>query len=273
MPGSQMGEPGISVSRGVLRPGCDTVAPMDQKRRPRGTSIAWRYVSLIVAAVAIGALVVVLVEREPDAASQEPAIAEQGGVVVIGDSHTETNSRDFAAGRIGNGSWVSTLLSDGYRFAGGWAVSGSTSVVQAEGFLGVEGADTLVVMTGTNDLVQGVPFDRTAFSLDAIVAKAPAERVVVLAIPPLDRETVPASSEFNESLEELAEDRGWEYFDGLGFLRSPDGGFVEGMTYDGIHLTHEAQERFGAAVVEYLSRESSSAGEASPDDDVASSNG
>ncbi len=208
--------------------------------------------------LALAVAAVVLIEREPDVAAQEPEVAEQGGVAVVGDSHTEMDSLNFAEGRIGDLSWVSTLVSAGYRFAGGWAVAGATSTLQAESFRGVTGADALLVMTGTNDLVRGVPFEQTASSLDTIVAKAPADRVLVLAIPPLDQEVVPTSSVFNDSLQELAEDRGWEYFDGFEFLRSPDGGFVEGMTYDGIHLTPDAQERFGTAVVEYLGRESDS---------------
>ncbi|WP_218220114.1 SGNH/GDSL hydrolase family protein [Nesterenkonia sp. Act20] len=230
---------------------------MSQNLRHRRASSVWTYVLPVVLALTMGALLV-LTERETDVAAGEPEVAEHGGVAVVGDSHTEMDSLNFAAGRIGDQSWVSTLISEGYRFAGGWAVAGATSTLQAESFRGVMGADVMIVMTGTNDLVQGVPFDQTASSLEAIVAKAPADRVLVLAIPPLEQEVMPTSGVFNESLRELAEDRGWEYFDGFEFLRSPDGGFVEGMTYDGIHLTPEAQERFGAAVVEYLGRETDS---------------
>lgn len=224
---------------------------MSQKRRLRDISSGWKYVSLLLAALIIGALVIVSAERDRDG-------AEEDRLAVVGDSNTEMDSSDFAAGRIGEGSWVTTVLSAGCRFAGGWAVAGSTSVQQAEGLDEVEGADVLLMMTGTNDLARGVPFEQTARSLETIVAKAPAERVVILAIPPRDQETTPTSSEFNQALQGVAEDRGWEYFDGHEFLRSPDGGFVEGMTNDGLHLTTEAQEQFGEAVVEYLSRERAS---------------
>ncbi|TDS82643.1 SGNH/GDSL hydrolase family protein [Nesterenkonia aurantiaca] len=224
---------------------------MSQKRRHRDTSPGWKYLSLILLALILGALVFLI-------AGPQRGAAEPTRVAVVGDSNTEMNSPDFAAGQIGDGSWASTVLSHGYRFAGGWAVAGSTSVQQAEGLEDVEGADVLLVMTGTNDLAQGVPFDQTAPSLDAIVAKAPADRVVVLAIPPRDQETTPSNSEFNHALQDLAEDRGWEFFDGHEFLRSPDGGFVEGTTTDGVHLTTGAQEQFGEAVVEYLGRDPAS---------------
>ncbi|MCH8559420.1 SGNH/GDSL hydrolase family protein [Nesterenkonia sp. DZ6] len=229
---------------------------MSQKRRPRNTSRTWKDGAIIAAvgiaaAVIVGAVVMVIAQPERD-------VAEPQSIVVVGDSNTEMDSPDFAAGEIGDDSWVSTVLAAGHRFAGGWAVAGSTSVQQAEGLDDVEGADVLLVMTGTNDLARGVPFEQTAPSLDAIVAKAPADHVVVLAIPPRDRETTPTSREFNRTLKDLAEDRGWEYFDALEFLRSPDGGFVEGMTNDGLHLTPEAQDQFGETVVDYLSRETSS---------------
>lgn len=235
---------------------------MSHRDRSGRTPRLWKYVALVSAVLIVGALVIVLVQPERDGAPQEE-------LAVVGDSNTEMSSPDFAAGEIGEDSWVSTVLSAGYRFAGGWAVAGSTSVQQAEGLEDVAGADVLLVMTGTNDLAQGVSFEETAPSLETIVAKAPAERVVMLAIPPRDQGTTPSSSEFNDKLKGLAEDHGWEYFDGLEFLRSPEGGFVDGATVDGVHLTPEAQEEFGETVVEYLSRDSSQTGAGLPDDDAA----
>jgi len=172
--------------------------------------------------------------------------------VVVGDSNTAVNSPDLAAGRIGDASWVSVLTSSGYQFAGGWAVGGTPSGTQAEGLAPVEGADLLLIMTGTNDLGQGVPFADTITHIDAMVAKAPAGRVVLLAIPPRDVETSPSSVEFNAALQQLASERGWEFFDGLGFLRDPAGGFVDGTSSDGIHLTREAQLQYGQIVADHL---------------------
>ncbi|WP_084479486.1 SGNH/GDSL hydrolase family protein [Nesterenkonia sp. AN1] len=226
---------------------------MSPKRRPSERSHIWKRMALIaavgiLAAVIAGALVMTTAEPGPDA-------PEPQALAVVGDSNTEMDSPDFAAGQIGEDSWVATVLAAGHRFAGGWAVAGSTSVDQAAGLEAVEGAQVLLVMTGTNDLAQGVPFDQAAPSLEAIVAEAPAERVVLLAIPPRDEETTPSSTEFNQSLQDLAENRGWEYFDGLEFLRSPEGGFAEGTTNDGVHLTPEAQEQFGETVADYLAED------------------
>ncbi|MBO0594594.1 SGNH/GDSL hydrolase family protein [Nesterenkonia sp. E16_7] len=226
---------------------------MSPTRRPRERPHFWKPMALIMvvgilAAVIAGALVMTTAEPGPDA-------VEPQALAVVGDSNTEMDSPDFAAGQIGEDSWVSTVLAAGHRFAGGWAVAGSTSVDQAAGLEAVQDAEVLLVMTGTNDLAQGVPFEQTAPSLEEIVAEAPAERVVLLAIPPRDEETTPSSTEFNVSLQNLAEDQGWEYFDGLEFLRGPEGGFVEGTTDDGVHLTPEAQDEFGETVADYLAED------------------
>lgn len=222
----------------------------------------WKYVSLIAMVGILAAVIAAALLRTTEHPEASPQVTDPQAIAVVGDSNTEMDSSDFAAGRIGEDSWVSTVLAAGHEFAGGWAVAGSTSVDQAAGLEEVEGAQVLLVMTGTNDLAQGVPLEETAASLEAIVEEAPADRVVLLAIPPRDKETTPTSGEFNQALEDLAESRGWEYFDALAFLRSPEGGFVQGMTEDGVHLTPEAQQRFGETVADYLA-----------DDDAASSNG
>lgn len=241
---------------------------MTPQRRPRELSSVWKYVALIAAVLVVGVLVVAALVRPTstpmgdESAAPAPTEAltqpvpepDAEDVVVVGDSNTVADSPDFNEGQIGDESWVSALLDDQYQFAGGWARGGSTSIQQAEGVSVVEGAEVLLVMTGTNDLSQGVPFDQTAASLDEIAEKAAAERVVLLAIPPRDEETTPSSVEFNQDLQALAEDRGWDYFDGLEFLRSSDGGFVEATTTDGVHLTPDAQQQFGETVAEYLDR-------------------
>ncbi|MEV7827713.1 SGNH/GDSL hydrolase family protein [Microbacterium enclense] len=181
-----------------------------------------------------------------------PSEEVKRAISVIGDSNTEVDSDDFARGRIGEASWVSQLLRDGFELRGGWADGGTTSGTQADNLGVLERADLTLIMTGTNDLSQGVPFENTAANIDRIVEKAPADKVVLLAVPPRDSETDPSSDEYNSNLRRLAQDRGFEYFDGLTFLRSPDGGFVDGMSEDGVHLNREAQARYGVVVREYL---------------------
>lgn len=181
-----------------------------------------------------------------------PTEAATQTISVVGDSNTEVDSDDFAGGRIGDASWVSQLLGGGFVFRGGWADGGTTSATQADNLTQLEPADITLIMTGTNDLAQGVPWEDTAANIDRIIAKAPADRVVLLAIPPRDVETDPTSEQHNTDLQAFAQDRGYEYFDGLTFLRSPDGGFVDGVSSDGVHLNREAQARYGQIIREHL---------------------
>lgn len=113
-------------------------------------------------------------------------------------------------------------------------------------------ADVFLVMTGTNDLRWHVPFESTAAHLAGMAAKVGATRVVLLAIPPRERETTPTSAEFNARLRGLAARSGWTYYDGLAFVRAPGGGYVDAFTTDGVHLTPEAERRFGRNVLGLL---------------------
>jgi len=191
-------------------------------------------------------------EARPSQSPSETPLLEPTRVAVVGDSNTEVDSPAFNAGQISPNSWVTQLLNGGFEFAGGWAVGGSTSTAQAEGLAPVADVDVLLIMTGTNDLAFGLPFEETAAAIDAMVAKAPAGRVVLLAIPPRDIETGPTSAEFNAALQTLAAQRGWDYFDGLESVRAPEGGFAEGTTIDGLHLSPEAEAAAGQAVLAYL---------------------
>jgi lysophospholipase L1-like esterase len=175
-------------------------------------------------------------------------------VAVVGDSNTVVLSPDFSGGDIDPGSWAAQLFTgDDLVFAGGWAVSGSTTVDQAAAFAPVE-SDVLVILSGTNDLAFGVPFAETAASLQRIADTSGAPRVVVLAIPPIAFSTNPTPRVFNERLAALANENGWEYVDALAFLRDADGGWIDGTTTDGVHLSPDAQARFGANVADYLRR-------------------
>lgn len=174
-------------------------------------------------------------------------------VAAVGDSHTESNSADFAAGKIGTASWLSVVLSDDAQFVGGWADGGTTSTTQRQNLKAPSApADVFFVMTGTNDLAQGVDFETTEENISSMVGTVAAPRVVLLAIPPRDTETNPTTSEYNADLRALAERKGWEFFDGLEFARADGGGYVNGLTSDGVHMTFDAQQQFGRNVDSFL---------------------
>src|SRR4051794_36635513 len=103
-------------------------------------------------------------------ASSSAAVTPAGPltVVAVGDSVTDADSADFPAGVFGPGSWVSTADRDGVDVIGGWAIKGATTAAMAAGAQPSD-ADALVVMAGTNDVLQGIPWEQSAANIEAIV--------------------------------------------------------------------------------------------------------
>lgn len=168
----------------------------------------------------------------------------------VGDSITDADSPDFAAGEIGPASWASYVLEKGFGFAGGWAEWGETTARMAESVAPFDG-ETLVLLAGTNDIAFGVPFSETAANLDRIVDTVGIEDVVVASIPPMDA-FPDGPAEFNERLEELADDRGWRFVDAAAGLRADDGTFREGMSNDGLHPSEQGARELGDAIAAAL---------------------
>ncbi|GAA1780964.1 SGNH/GDSL hydrolase family protein [Agromyces lapidis] len=169
---------------------------------------------------------------------------------VVGDSITDANSPDLANGDLGSESWAAYVVDEGVGFAGGWAEWGAQTSLMADSVTAYD-ADVLVVLAGTNDLAFGVPFTETAANLDRIVATVGIAEVVVSSIPPAG--VFPeAAVNYNEQLEALADDRGWRFVDASAGLRSADGGFADGMSYDGLHPTEQGARVLGEAIAEEL---------------------
>jgi len=166
-------------------------------------------------------------------------------LAVVGDSISEADSRNFSAGLLGPGSWVSHAVGDGVRFAGGWAVSGAVTSQMAHGARPV-GADVLVILAGTNDVYRGLPFATCAANLRRIADTVGAGRVVVSSIPPIDFEADLVTA-YNQQLQEFVAASGWEFVDAVAGVRAGDR-FAEGMSFDGVHPTVAAAKEIGAAV-------------------------
>mgnify|MGYP000052913798 CR=1 FL=1 len=170
-----------------------------------------------------------------------PSIA----LAVVGDSISEADSRDFSAGLLGPGSWVSHAVGDDLRFAGGWAVSGALTSQMARGAWRIP-ADVLVILAGTNDVARGLPFPTCAANLHSIAGTVGVARVVVSTIPPIDYAPGLATG-YNELLRSFAADEGWEFVDAMAGIRSGDR-FADGMSWDGVHPTDAAAAVIGAAI-------------------------
>jgi lysophospholipase L1-like esterase len=185
-------------------------------------------------------------DRSPEAS----AVAAFGRFAAVGDSITDADSPDFAAGDLGAASWAMYVVDDGFALAGGWAEWGATTAMMADSVGPVE-ADALVVLAGTNDVAFGIPFEDSAANLDRIIDVVGIEDVVVVSIPPMD--ALPAGAEaYNERLDDLARDRGWRFVDASAGLRTADGRFREGMSFDGLHPSAEGARVLGEAITAAL---------------------
>lgn len=164
---------------------------------------------------------------------------------VVGDSITAWSTLDPALS-----SWVGTAHSAKVLLAGGWAVSGATTSDMLGGIDAVPDADVLVVMAGTNDFLPNYPDWTLSGSLERIteiVEETGIHHVVLSAIAPNDFRQE-RTEEFNIALQGLAAREGWTWVDPWPFVRASDGGYVDGVSADGIHPSKQVEMRVGATL-------------------------
>jgi lysophospholipase L1-like esterase len=186
----------------------------------------------------------------PDRSAASDPTFDGPTFAAVGDSITDADSPDFAAGEFGPASWATYVSDAAFGFAGGWAEWGATTARMADAAAPVDG-DTLVLLAGTNDVAFGVPFSEISANLDRIVETVGIEEVLLVSIPPMD--AFPAGAvELNERLEEFADDRGWRFADASAGLRTDDGRFRPGMSSDGLHPSEQGARVLGEAIAEAL---------------------
>ncbi|MBM7831644.1 lysophospholipase L1-like esterase [Agromyces cerinus] len=214
---------------------------------------AVRWVGAAVVVFACASMIVGCSAPEPAEGTGSPeasALAAHGTFAAVGDSITDADSADFAAGDLGDASWARYVVDDGFAFAGGWAEWAATTAMMADS-VGPVDADVLVVLAGTNDVAFGIPFEDSAANLDRIVEVVGIEEVVVVSIPPMD--ALPAGAEaYNERLDGLATEQGWRFVDASAGLRTADGRYGEGMSLDGLHPSAEGARVLGEAIATAL---------------------
>jgi len=158
---------------------------------------------------------------------------------------------DFAGGEIAAESWVTRVSSEHLEFVGGWARGGASTADMRAGIAPLD-PDVLVILAGTNDLLQQVPFEVSAANLVAISRIGGGDEVAVVSLPPLAADPS-ASAAYNRRLAGLADDNGWLFLDASAVLRDGDD-WSDGATADGVHPTPRAQAELGLAVRAELER-------------------
>ncbi len=148
---------------------------------------------------------------------------------VVGDSLSNGGVYDSVP--TDPGSWVE-YLGDDIEVSAGWRRDGATSTAMADN-LPPFSADVLVMMAGTNDVLNSVPEADTVRSVVSVRAKARVSRVILCAIPPLTNNPAGAS-QLNSTLEELATTYGWEWVDPWADVRNGDDWDTD-ASVDGIH--------------------------------------
>lgn len=169
---------------------------------------------------------------------------------VVGDSITAGGEAISDARVGGSASWVPAAAeSSGLTFVGGWAVPGATT---EDALVSVvpDDADVLVVMLGTNDVLQERPWEDSAADLAGIAAAAGERVVAVVTIAPSDLRP-DARRAYNAELAQLAVEQGWVLVDPWTDVESGDR-FVAGTSTDGTHPTDEAAQLAGFRVGEQL---------------------
>lgn len=199
---------------------------------------------MIRAVKTLAAAVAVLALLSGCAAAPEPRVVT---FAVAGDSLTAWTNDSFPepVGEFADVTWLHWALSPTLQLAGGYARQGAFASQIADEIAPVE-ADVLVVMAGSNDIGVTPPEEALA-AIEAIVAAAGIDAVVLCAIPPQRGFTAEAIAH-NAALTSLAAENDWTFVDPWAEARDADGEWIEELTIDGIHPTAPAAEVVGGLI-------------------------
>ena len=183
----------------------------------------------------------------PDADEQRLSAQRTLTFAVAGDSLTTWDNESFPdpTGRFADVAWLRWVSSSRLQLAGGYARGGASAKDIATHFPDVE-ADVLVVMAGSNDLDDTSPY-ATLRSIEQIIDEAGIDAVVLCAIPPRVGLTAEANAH-NLKLIELAVEHDWLFVDPWISARANNGGWIDDLSFDGIHPTPRAAHAAADAI-------------------------
>lgn len=182
--------------------------------------------------------------------------------VFMGDSITQGDSAAFDV-QPGATSWVRYAVADRrspWAFDANVAVAGQTlGMMQARFAHDVlaRHPKAVVIMGGTNDVLQGLPLEGAMASLRAMVEAAQAEgaEVWVVAPPPLAHLIARPIEPLVLAEAALAADTGASFVDPRAALSDDDGDWLPGLSSDGVHPTPEGASRLADAILDGLGAE------------------
>ena len=177
----------------------------------------------------------------------------------MGDSITHAGGRSFTSPPTPR-SWVRYVVADErspWRFVANVAVSGERLDQMAARFerdvLAREPAG-VVILGGTNDVIQGVPVDDALPHLERMIdlAHLAGAEVWVVAPPPLEAPGYDVQP-LRQAEQALAEQAGATWVDPLDAVGSPSR-WEPGLSSDGVHPTEEGARALGEAVLDRVGR-------------------
>ncbi len=202
-----------------------------------------------------GALVVTLLVVDPTPSAPDlgkPAVQPAAGgsvrsYVAVGDSLTSGLGPADSLEVPGPNAWVHGETVDRLQRVGGWAYPGRVTEDMRAAVVPTD-ADVLVLLAGTNDLIRGVPWERTAENLRAISATVGARQTLLVAVVPIDSMAEQRRT-FNQRLVALAADAGWRYVDPWTSLAAGDR-WLPGASPDALHPTPESAVVAGRSITD-----------------------
>lgn len=213
----------------------------------------WVAVLVVVAAVCVVA-VVVLTRDEPTPSGDGPL-----STVFLGDSITRGVSPE-TLGPSEQESWVTYAVADPrspWELGSNAGIFGNTLEQMWRRFgtdvLGGE-AEAVVIMGGTNDVLQGIPTERSLAAVRGMLEAAQRADIEVwlVAPPPLDAGYATSVVPLVDAERELAAELGVPFVEPTEIIRDSAGGWPPGLSPDGVHPNAKGARALADAVLSDL---------------------
>lgn len=209
---------------------------------------------MLAAVVAVAVVVVVLARDEPPGPGDGPL-----GTVFLGDSITRGVSAE-TLGPSEQESWVTYAVADPRS---PWVLGSNAGIFgntleqmwgRFETDVLSEDAEAVVIMGGTNDLLQGLPTDRSLAAVRRMLEAAQHADIEVwlVAPPPLDDGYARSVVPLVEAERSLAAELGVPFVEPTETLTDPAGGWLRGLSFDGVHPNARGARALADAVLSAL---------------------
>ena len=201
-----------------------------------------------------GAVVVVLTRDDPVASGDGPL-----STVFLGDSITRGVSAE-TLGPSEQDSWVTYVVADPrspWVLGSNAGIFGNT-LEQMWGRFETDvlagDAEAVVIMGGTNDVLQGLPMDQSLAALRRMLQAAQLAGVEVwlVAPPPIDEGYARSLAPLVEAESALAAELGVPFVEPSEALADPAGGWSPGLSFDGVHPNADGARALADAVLSDL---------------------